>query len=225
MFDRLWCPIEVRFVIDRWDLSTRLQETSLDPFVLQPGRPVELSGPPGYGLTRLGYRMLAGPSLRAPVVVVDVRGWASPQAAWETGVDPDRLVIVRCPDPGVWAKVVAALCEGVKAIYAEVPSGVREQDLMRLGALVRARQVGIGLRPVEGGLPAGIVHLRLRPLEVHWSGSDRGHGLLGSRTLVMEASGRGVAGLTRRIEVEDDGANIVRVVPGLVAGQPEHAAG
>jgi hypothetical protein len=218
-------PIRGAFVIDRWDLATRLQETSSDLFVLQPGRPVELTGPPGFGLTRLGYRMLADPSRRAPVVVVDVRGWASPMAAWETGVDPERLVIVRCPDAQVWVKVLAALCEGVKAIYAEVPTGVKDQDLRRLGALVRARQVGLGLRPLGGGLPSGVAHLRLRPLEVHWSGNDRGHGRLGSRTLVLEASGRGVAGITRRIEVEDDGANVVRVVPGLVVGESEHAVG
>ncbi len=212
-------------MFDRWDLSTRIQDPVQDLLRLQPGRPVELIGPLGFGLSRLGYRLLAEPSQQAPVVVLDVRGWVSPQAVWEAGVEQDRLVIVSCPDERVWPKVVAALCEGVKAIYAEVPTGVKDQDLRRLAALVRARQVGLGLRPLGGPLPSGIAHLRLRPIEVRWSGNDRGHGRLSKRTLVLEAEGRGVSGITRRIEVEDDGTDTVRVVSGLVTGSPRHAVG
>lgn len=212
-------------MLDQWDLSTRVQDPSHDLLRLQPGRPVELAGPPGYGMSRLGYRLLAEPSRRAPVVVLDVRGWVSPQAVWEAGVEPDKLVIVTCSDALVWPKVVAALCEGVKAVYAEVPAGVRDHDLRRLVALVRARQVGLGLRPLGGALPSGVAHLRLRPIEVRWSGNDRGHGRLGSRVLVMEAEGRGVSGISRMIEVEDDGADTVRVVSGLVVGGTEHAVG
>lgn len=203
----------------RWDLSTRVHEPVADLLSLTPGRPVELGGPAGFGLTRLGYRMLAEPSGKVPVVVVDVRGWASPRAAWETGVRPDHLTVVRCPDPRMWPRVVAALCEGVQTIYAEVPRGLREQDLRRLTGLIRARQVAIGLRPLGEGLPPGLAHLRFRPLEVHWEGSDRGHGRLRTRRLILEASGRGVAGINRIIEIEDDGANVVRVVTGLAVGR------
>lgn len=205
--------------LDRWDLSTRVHEPAPGLLTLEPGRPVELGGPAGFGLTRLGYRMLAEPSGKAPVVVVDVRGWASPQAAWETGVRPDHLVVIRCPDPRMWARVVATLCEGVQTIYAEVPRGLREQDLRRLAGLIRARQVAVGFRPLGDGLPSGVAHLRLRPVSVRWEGADRGHGRLRSRRLVLEASGRGVAGINRRIEVEDDGADVVRVVAGLAVGR------
>ncbi len=200
---------------DRWDLSTRVIEVSDDPLVLQPGRIVELSGPAGMGLTRIGYRMLAGPSMMAPVVVLDMRGWMSPAAAWEVGVDPERLVVVRCPDPKVWPQVAAALCEGVSAMYAEVPTGVREQDLRRLAALIRARQMRTVLRPLRGELPSGVTHLRMRAVEVVWEGVAAGHGRLGRRRLVLEISGKGAAGITRRIEVEDAGENAVRVVSGL----------
>lgn len=169
--------------------------------------------------------MLAEHSEKAPVVVVDVRGWASPLAARETGVDLERLVVVRCPDTRMWPRVMAALCEGVRAIYAEVPKGVNDRDLRRLTGLVRARQVHLGLRPMDDRLPTGIAHLRLRALGVNWSGSDQGHGRLGTRTLIIEASGRGVAGITRRIEVEDDGANVVRVVSGLASRVSSPATG
>jgi hypothetical protein len=202
---------------DRWDLSTRVLEPSGDLLTLQPGRIVELSGVPGMGLTRLGYRMMAERSQVAPVVALDVRGWMSPAAAWETGVQERHLVIVRCPDARLWPQVAAALCEGVSAMYAEVPAGVREQDLRRLAALIRARQVRVVLRPMQGGLPAGVAHLRMRAEGVIWDGPDRGHGRLANRRLVIEISGKGAAGITRRIEVEDTGENAVRVVSGLAA--------
>ena len=141
----------IRGSMDRWDLSTRVQEPIHDLLSVQPGRPVELSGPPGYGLTRLGFRMLTAESQIAPVVGVDVRGWMSPKAAWETGVVQERLVLVRCADPKLWPRVTAALVEGIRAVYAEVPVGVRDADLRRLTALARARQMRLVLRPISDG--------------------------------------------------------------------------
>lgn len=210
-------------VPDRWDLRTRLRERDSDLLVLQPGRPVELTGPVGFGLTRVGYRMLAEPSLSAPVVILDVRGWTSPRAAWEAGVR--HPIIVRCPDPAVWPRVAAALLEGVPAVYAEVPRGVRDQDLRRLAALVRARQGRIVFRPLAGELPAGVGYLRLRAREVRWTGPDRGHGRLESRRLVLEASGKGAAGMSRMIEVEDAGTHDLRVVSDLAPGAAGRAFG
>ena len=211
--------------LDRWDLSTRVQAPGLDLLTVQPGRPVELYGPPGYGLTRLGYRMLAGPSHVAPVVGVDVRGWMSPQAAWEVGVVVDRFVIVRCADPRLWPTVTAALAEGVRAVLAEVPDGVRDADLRRLAALVRARQMQLVLRPVGRPLPPGVAHLRLRAAAVGWEGPDRGHGRLLRRRLILEASGKGASGMVQRIEVEDEGEDALHVVSGLVDRPAGRATG
>ncbi len=184
---------------------------------LQPGRIVELHGAPGSGLTRLGFRLLAEPSRRVPVVYLDVRGWVSPLAAWEVGVDRSRLVVVRCPDARMWLQVAAVLCEGVRVLMAEVPRGVSDRDLRRLAALIRARGVRVALRPVDAALPSGVAHLRMRGLSVEWAGVDRGHGRLMGRRLTCETSGKGVAGMERRIEVEDLGADDVRVVSGVVA--------
>jgi len=192
---------------------------------LRPGRITELLGVPGSGLTRLGLMLLGPPSQTSSVVVLDTRGWISPEAAWETGVAEENLVIVRCDEATVWPKVAAALLEGVRAIYAEVPAGVKDQDLRRLAALARARKVAVAMRPMGQGLPSGVAHLRLRALGVTWEGADRGHGRLGRRRLVLEASGKGASGVTRRFEVEDEGSDLVRVVSDVVVGETRRAVG
>ncbi len=192
---------------------------------LRPGRVTELVGVPGTGLTRLGLGLLAPASRIAPVVALDTRGWISPMAAWETGVIPENLVIVRCDRSQIWPQVTAALLEGVRALYAEVPAEVREQDLRRLAALARARKVSVAMRPMGRGLPSGVAHLRLRAIGVTWEGTDHGHGRLGRRRLMLEASGKGAAGITRRFEVEDEGSHTVRVVSDVVVGETRRAAG
>lgn len=192
---------------------------------LEPGRVTEMVGVPGTGLTRLGLRLLAPHSRTAPVVAVDTRGWISPEAAWETGVVAERLVIVRCGDPDLWPKVTAALLEGVRAVYAEVPARSNDRDLRRLAALARARRVAVAMRPMGEGLPAGMAHLRLRAIGVTWEGADRGHGKLKKRRLVLEASGKGVAGVRRRFEVEDEGTDNVRLVSNVVIDQARRAVG
>jgi hypothetical protein len=195
--------------------------------LLQPGRITEVYGLTGMGMTRLGLGLLAEPSRRAPVVALDVKGWLSPLAAWEMGVDSSRLVIVRCPDPERWPQVAAALIDGVQAVYAEVPAGVGEQHLRRLAALARARRTGVALRPLGDALPSGVAHLRLWAKEVRWEGVDHGHGQLRRRYLVVEVSGRGVAGMTKTMEMVDDGTDVMRVVSGVGAEerQPARVAG
>jgi hypothetical protein len=210
------------------DISVPLpdQHTREEGFLhLQPGRVTELVGVPGTGLTRLGLKLLAEPSRVGIVVVLDTRGWVSPEAAWETGVLAERLVIVRCDDLFLWPKVTAALFEGVRTIYAEVPARVKEHDLRRLSALARARKVAVAMRSMGNGLPTGVAHLRLRALGVTWEGADRGHGRLEKRRLMLEASGKGAAGVVRRFEVEDEGTDVVRVVSDVVVDQVRRAVG
>ena len=236
MFDMMECPTtETSLGIDgvtsagfATDIASLLpvQYTREEGFLhLQPGRVTELIGVPGTGLTRLGLKLLAEPSRVAPVVALDTRGWISPEAAWETGVLAERLVIVRCDDLILWPKVTAALLEGVRAVYAEVPARIKDYDLRRLTALARARKVAVVMRSMGNGLPTGVAHLRLRALGVTWEGVDRGHGRLKKRRLVLEASGKGAAGITRRFEVEDEGTDVVRVVSNVVVDQARRIVG
>jgi hypothetical protein len=200
---------------------------SLDAPLLsaEPGRIVGLVGPAGFGLTRLGLSMLAPPSGMGPVAAIDVRGWLSPEAAWEVGITPERLVVVRCDDRSLWPQVVAALVEGLAAVYAEVPAGIGETTLRRLGALTRSRGAALLLRPVRGGLPSGLAHLHLDARDVAWAGVERGHGRLTRRRLSLLARGRGTRGIERMIEVTDDGTHALRVVSGLATAPAGRAAG
>ena len=190
---------------------------------LLPGQVASLVGPPGYGLTRLGLAMLAEHS--GPVAYVDVRGWFNPLAAWEVGIDPDRLHVVKCDDILRWSRAAAALLEGVEAVFAEVPGGVRDAAIRKLGALARARRAVLYLRPLRGSLPAGVAQLSLESQAVSWDGADRGHGSIAVRRSVVTASGKSMRGTTRTIEMEDDGTDAVLVVSRVGAAQPRVAAG
>lgn len=200
---------------------------SAAPLAIQaePGRVLGLVGPTGFGLTRLGLSLLAAPSLTGMVAVVDVRGWLCPVAAWEVGVAPERLVVVRCPDRRAWRQVTASLLEGFPVVFAEVPVGTGEADLRRLAALSRARRAALLLRPVSGDLPTGVLHLRIEATAVRWEGVDRGHGTLMRRHLTLRASGKGARGIERVVEMEDDGTHAVRLVPGLAVASSGLAAG
>ena len=195
------------------------------PFAAEPGRVIGLGGAPGGGLTRLGLHLLAPASQTGMVAVLDVRGWFCPPAAWEVGIDPERLVVVRCPDRRVWPQVAATLVEGMGATLAEVPAGIPDAALRRLGALARARRAALVLRPLRGDLPSGFAHLRLEVEGVSWAGADAGHGRLRTRRIRLRAAGRAVQGIEQIVEVDDDGTDVVRVVPGLAPAPVRRATG
>jgi hypothetical protein len=199
--------------------------SSEDLLTMQPGRVTGLIGHPGFGLTRLGLTMLASREQLGTVAYLDVRGWLSPPAAWEAGVAPERLVVIRCDDPVRWGRVAAHLLEGVVALYAEVPPRTKPAHLHKLAALARNRATPLVLRPLQGDLPGGLAHLRLEAKRVIWEGAGLGHGRLSHRRLVFEASGKAMRGMTRLIEMEDDGTNAMRLVPGLAAAPSGRATG
>jgi hypothetical protein len=134
-------------------------------------------------------------------------------------------VVVRCPDRELWGRVTAALLEGLPAVYAEVPAGVNEALLRRLGALARARRAALILRPLRGDLPSGLAHLNLVGEAVRWEGAGPGHGRITRRWLTLRAAGRGAGGIEQILEVVDDGTDALRVVPRLAAAPAGRAAG
>ena len=179
---------------------------------LAPGQIAGLSGLPGSGLTRVGFSLLAPHASRGTVAYIDVRGWANPAAAWEMGIGPERLVVIRTRDIISWGRVVATLLAGVKGVYAEIPGGVKDASLRMLAAKARQNQTPLVLRPLAGDLPSGLAHLRLRAREVKWEGTEDGHGHLTRRATLLDASGKAIRGMERTIEVHDDGTNDLRVV-------------
>ena len=192
---------------------------------LEPGRIVGLVGSAGSGLTSLGVSLLAHATAKEPVAVLDVRGWFCPSLAWDAGIDPERLVVVRCPDPEVWPSLAATLMEGSPAGSAEVPRRVSDRVLRRLGALARSRRSRAVLRAMEGDLPTGLLHLRVEAVAVRWEGPEAGHGRLRSRAVTVRASGKAVQGVERLLEVEDDGAHALRLVPRLATAPAGRAVG
>ncbi len=192
-------------------------EAAGGPLSVAPGQVAGLVGPPGFGLTRLGLAMLAPHAATGIVAVLDVRGWVSPLALWELGIEPERLVFVRCDDPVRWGRVAAGLIDGVAGLYAEVPRGAKDARIRTLTALARNRRTPLLLRPVRRDLPQGITQLRIDAAAVVWEGTDSGHGRLLRRTVELTASGKAMRGMATRIEWEDDGTNTVHLVSRLAA--------
>lgn len=202
----------LQHTVDSSTLGQRDFKQVDDLLSLAPGQVAGLSGIPGSGLTRIGLSLLAPYAVRGPVVYLDVRGWANPSAAWEMGIPHDRLVVVRSSDVVSWGRIVATLLDGARGVYAEVPTGLRDQALYKLAAKARARRTPLVLRPIAGKLPSGVAHLQLEAREVLWEGVEAGHGNLTKRRILLVASGKATRGMRRMIEVEDDGTNDLRVV-------------
>ena len=192
--------------------------------VVGPGQVAVLAGDPGLGMTRLGLVMLSGYT-EGTVAYLDVRGWLSPVAAWEVGIEPDRLVIARCHEVVRWGRAVAALLDGATAVMAEIPVGAKDASIRKLAALARNRGTPLLLRPIDRPVPTGIAHLVLEARETAWEGTEEGHGRIGQRKTRITASGKVMKGMTRTIEMEDDGSNALRVVSGVAAAETRSVAG
>lgn len=194
------------------DIDQQPQEIE-EIFTLGPGQVAGLSGLPGSGLTRVGLSLIAPYATQGALAFLDVRGWISPAAAWEMGIAPERFVVVRAGNIVTWGRIVSALLDGVRGVYAEVPHGVKAEHLHKLVAKARMKRTPLVLRPLGTQLPRGMAHLNLTAREVIWEGTDAGHGRLTTRRTLLDASGKLTRGMERTIEVEDDGTNDLRLVP------------
>jgi hypothetical protein len=164
---------------------------------LQRGTVVAVEGAPGSGATSVLLQLLAAATSAGEwTAAVDPEGSLGGLAAAETGVTLERLAVVRGVTPAAWPRVVATLIEGVAMVVAGVPPGLRIGDARRLVARTRERSavlVAAGPWPAEAAL-------RLRAEGSHWSGLERGEGLLREQVLQVGVSGRGAAGRERVTE-------------------------
>lgn len=113
-------------------------------------------------------------------------------AAAETGVEPDRLLLVPSLG-GKWLQVVATLLEGCEVVVVRPPVRPSAQARQRLEAALRR---GGGVMLVAGEWDHAAV--RLRVTRQRWTGLGDGHGRLRGCLAEVAAGGRGAAGQPRR---------------------------
>lgn len=135
------------------------------------------------------------------LATISVPGHAAPglSAAAELGLELRRMAVVTAPAPS-WASALATLVDAIELVVMVEPPELRPADLRRIDARVRER--GAVLVAV-GGCTTGLsVEVRLSVASARWTGIGQGHGRLVSRSLTVEATGRGAAARTRRCVVE-----------------------
>lgn len=163
----------------------------LSPIALaERGALVEVTGPVGSGATSLLLSLLAPVAKEGPVAYLDVRGAVSPVAAAEAGCALERLVFVSAPHPDGWAKALAYLLDGVRAVAAEVPRGVPAAALRALAGRARSRSRFVALAPMGWKLPEGLVAGRLSLGPPRWAGALHGRGHLTARLVPVHLEGK-----------------------------------
>lgn len=171
---------------------------------LRRGSTVEVDGAAGAGTLALalGAAATAAGSWAAAVGMASL----GLLAAAELGMVLDRLVVVPCPPPAAWARVVATLAGAVDLVYARPPR-VAGGDARRLVARVRERGavlVVVPTRPWDRGAGPGgwplSPDVALTVASSSWSGvASQGAGRLAARRVEVLAGGRGSAAHPRRV--------------------------
>ena len=116
-------------------------------------------------------------------------------AAAEAGIDLDRFVLV--PDPkDQWARVVAALVDGVDLVVVAPPRNARQAEARQVAARVREKR---GVLVVAGTWPVQ-PELTIRLAASEWTGLGDGYGRLAGRRTRWVSSGRGAASRPRTVE-------------------------
>ncbi len=112
-------------------------------------------------------------------------------AAADTGLNPDRMLLIPEPGPN-WPQVVASLLDGCELVLLRPPGRLPAQARRRLEATVR-RFGGVLL--VAGDWDGAQVRLLVTDQE--WTGIGAGHGRLRARRARVVADGRGAAARSR----------------------------
>ena len=131
-------------------------------------------------------------------------------AAAELGVVVERVAVV--PRPGAeFGAVVAALLDGMDIVAVEPGAGLAPQLARRLSA--RARNRGAVLVSCS---PWPAADLELTCGAATWSGLGLGHGHLTSRSLPVQAKGRGAAARPVRRDLTVAGGKIGEPEPTFI---------
>ena len=169
--------------------------TSLFPgAALRRGSVISVAGP---GATLLALTLAAGPSQVGSWVAMVGGREIGMVAAEEVGVVLKRVLVVD-PPKQAWSSTVAALVGAVDVVLISPTHRVSDADARRL--VVRLRERGSVLILVESAWHAG-VDVQLTIAASAWSGLGIGHGLLRSRRVTVNGSGRGAAGRPRSLDL------------------------
>ena len=152
----------------------------------------------GEGATSLALAVAAGPSAAGSWTAVVGDPGLGLAAAAEVGVVLERLLMVDAPGSRGAVEAVAALVGAVDVVL--VGSRVRRgaADRRRLAARLRERG-SVLIHP--GGGTLGGADVCLRVVSSHWSGLEDGWGLLRSRRVSVQVTGRGAAGRPRTVDL------------------------
>lgn len=141
-------------------------------------------------------------------------------AAADTGLNPDRMLLIPEPGPN-WPQVVASLLDGCELVLLRPAGRLPAQARRRLEATVR-RFGGVLL--VAGDWDGA--HVRLLVTQQEWTGLGAGHGRLRARRAQVVADGRGAAAQPRTqwlwlpgpdgsVTVADEGGGASRFWPDM----------
>ena len=172
----------------------------------------------GEGATSLALAVAAGPSAAGSWTAVVGEEGLGLAAAAEAGMALERLLMVAAPEPRGAVEATAALVGAVDVVLVGSEVRLGAADHRRLAARLRERG-SVLIRLAEGrrhgaGVWAGGARsssgrvgdshgadVRLRVVSSHWSGLGDGWGLLGSRRVSVQVTGRGAAGRLRTVDL------------------------
>jgi len=184
----------------------------------------------GVGATTLAFALAAGAAAAGSWVAVVGVGDLGLGAMADVGLPLDRVVLIDQPAPRQWATVVAALFDAFELIVVAPDRQASATDSRRLQARARERGSVVlqlsaewpavidGVRKTAGRVPGARPSLdreHSRDADVsfgitglRWAGLGQGNGILRSRQVEVEVSGRrlGPATTHRLWLPNDDGA-------------------
>lgn len=154
-------------------------------------------GTGGLGATSLALAVAAGPSAAGSWTAFVGGTDIGLVAAGEHGVVLERVMVVD-PEPSAWSSALAALVGAVDVIVVSPRHRLREPDARRIASRLRER--GSVLVSVGSRWPVG-ADVQLDVAESRWCGIGVGHGVLQSRKMTIDGSGRGAAARPRTLDV------------------------
>ena len=108
-------------------------------------------------------------------------------AAEQAGIPLHRMILVDLPQRSSWGAVAAALVDAFDVVVISGSYPVRARDARRL--LSRARERG-GVIVDVGGVWPEATDVTVDVADQQWRGLGDGHGVLETRTVTVEVSGR-----------------------------------